>query len=70
MLIISCDFYTRCQQIAMRDEAAGELAERRLEQENGEGRTFYRSLPRPVRAGIETTGAIKGGGDQGVSGRV
>ena len=30
MLIIGCDFHTRYQQIAMVDEATGELVERRL----------------------------------------
>ena len=30
MLIIGCDFHTRYQQIAMLDEATGELTERRL----------------------------------------
>jgi len=28
MMIISCDFHTRYQQIAMMDEATGELVER------------------------------------------
>ena len=36
MLIIGCDFHTRYQQIAMMDQATGELVERRLEHENGE----------------------------------
>jgi hypothetical protein len=36
MLIIGCDFHTRYQQIAMLDEATGELVERRLEHENSE----------------------------------
>jgi hypothetical protein len=30
MLIIGCDFHTCYQQIAMMDEAAGELVDRRL----------------------------------------
>ena len=58
MLIIGCDFHTRYQQIAMMDEATGELIERRLEHENGEAHAFYRSLPKPVRVGIEATGPI------------
>jgi hypothetical protein len=33
MLIIGCDFHTRYQQIAMVDEATGELVERRLDSE-------------------------------------
>ena len=36
MLIIGCDFHTRYQQIAMMDEATGELVERRLAHESGE----------------------------------
>ena len=36
MLIIGCDFHTRYQQIAMMDEATGELIERRLDHESGE----------------------------------
>ena len=31
MMIIGCDFHTRYQQIALMDEATGELVERRLE---------------------------------------
>jgi hypothetical protein len=50
MLIIGCDFHTRYQQIAMMDTLTGGLTERRLEHENGEANTFYRNLPRPVRA--------------------
>ena len=58
MLIIGCDFHTRYQQIAMLDEATGELVERRLEHQNGEAQAFYRSLPKPVRVGIEATGTL------------
>ena len=58
MLIIGCDFHTRYQQIAMMDEATGELIERRLEHENGEAHTFYRDLPKPVRVGVEATGPL------------
>jgi hypothetical protein len=29
------------------------LTERRFDHENGEANTFYRSLPKPVRVGIE-----------------
>jgi transposase len=58
MIIIGCDFHTRYQQIAMLDEGTGELTERRLEHENGEANTFYRSLAKPVRVGIEATGPI------------
>jgi len=55
---IGCDFHTRYQQIAMMDEATGELIERRLDHENGEAETFYRGLQGPVRVGIEATGPI------------
>jgi transposase len=58
MLIIGCDFHTRYQQIAMMDEATGELTERRLDHESGEAHAFYRSLQGPVRVGIEATGPI------------
>ena len=47
-MIIGCDFHTRYQQIAMLDEATGELMERRLDHENGEARSF---LPGFARAG-------------------
>jgi transposase len=59
MLIIGCDFHTRYQQIAMAEDSTGELlAERRLDHESGEAEAFYRSLPPPVRVGIEATGPI------------
>ncbi|MFZ0818482.1 MAG: IS110 family transposase [Candidatus Acidiferrales bacterium] len=59
MMIIGCDFHTRYQQIAMMNEATGELTERRLEHENGEADAFYRSLLSPVRVGIEATGPMQ-----------
>jgi transposase len=58
MHIIGCDFHTRYQQIAMMDEATGELVERRLDHQNGEAHAFYRRLPKPVRVGIEATGTL------------
>lgn len=59
MLIIGCDFHTRYQQIAMAEDSTGELlAERRLDHESGEAEAFYRSLPKPIRVGIEATGPI------------
>ena len=58
MLIIGCDFHTRYQQIAMMEEATGELIERRLDHENGEAHAFYRDLQGPVRVGIEATGPL------------
>ena len=57
-MIIGCDFHTRYQQIAMMEEATGELTERRLDHESGEAQEFYRSLQGPVRVGIEATGPI------------
>ena len=42
----------------MMDEATGELVERRLEHQSGEAHAFYRSLPKPVRVGIEATGTL------------
>src|SRR4029077_3222231 len=60
MLIIGCDFHTRYQQIAMAEDTTGELlVERRLDHESGEAHSFYRSLPKPVRVGIEATGPIQ-----------
>ena len=59
MLIIGCDFHTRYQQIAMANDATGELVlERRLDHESSEAHAFYRSLPAPVRVGIEATGPL------------
>jgi transposase len=59
MMIIGCDFHTRYQQIAMLDEATGELTERRLDHQTGEVEAFYRNLQGPVRVGIEATGPIR-----------
>ena len=59
MKIIGCDFHTRYQQIAMMDEATGELIERRLDHQSGEAEEFYRELQGPVRVGIEATGPIR-----------
>jgi transposase len=56
MLIIGCDFHSRFQQIAMLDTQTGEIVERRLEHGNGEAERFYRSLPHPVRVGLESSG--------------
>ena len=56
MMIIGCDFHTRYQQIAMMNEATGELTERRLDHQSGEADKFYRNLQGAVRVGIEATG--------------
>jgi transposase len=59
MLIIGCDFHTRFQQIAMAEDATGELLlERRLDHESGEAQAFYRNLSGTVRVGIEATGPL------------
>jgi hypothetical protein len=58
-MIIGCDFHTRWQQIAMLDEATGELTERRLDHQNGEAEASYRNLQGPVRVGSEATGPIR-----------
>jgi transposase len=58
MMIIGCGFHTRYQQIAMMDEATGELMERRLDHQSGEVQVFYRNLQGPMRVGIEATGPI------------
>ena len=56
MIIIGCDLHTRFQQIAMLDTETGEVVERRLEHEDGEGKRFYQELEPPVLVGIESTG--------------
>ncbi|HEX5425467.1 MAG TPA: hypothetical protein VFW94_18095 [Candidatus Acidoferrales bacterium] len=58
MKIIGCDFHTRYQQIAMLDDATGELSVQRLEHESGEAERFYRELAKPVRVGVEATGPL------------
>jgi transposase len=59
MMITGCDSHTRYQEIAMLDEATGELSERRLDHQMREAEAFYRSLQAPVRVGIEATGPIR-----------
>jgi len=59
MKIIGCDIHTRYQQIAMLDDATGELTERRLEHEGGQAEAFYRGLAGAVRVGLEATGPIQ-----------
>jgi hypothetical protein len=44
MKIIGCDFHARYQQIAMMDQATGELIERRLDHESGKAHAFCRDL--------------------------
>ena len=40
----------------MLDTTTGEMVERQLQHENGEARSFYERLAKPVRVGIEATG--------------
>jgi hypothetical protein len=59
MLIIGCDFHTRYQQIAMVDEATGELVERRLDHESGEAGVPHAPVCgawvfRPLGIGLDT----------------
>jgi hypothetical protein len=52
MMLVSCDFHSRYQQMASVDIETGELVERHLEHQNGEARAFYRALPAPTRVGV------------------
>ncbi len=51
MMIIGCEFHTRYQQIAMLDEATGELTERRLDHRSGvyDAGTGYDTSPQVGR---------------------
>jgi hypothetical protein len=60
MVIIGSDFHARCQQIAMLDEAVGQLTERRLDHRKEEADAFYRNLQGPVRVGIGPPGRSAG----------
>ena len=55
---MGCDLPTRYQQIAMLDEASGELVARWLEQQRDEADASYRRLQGPVHLGIEATGLM------------
>jgi transposase len=52
---IGCDLHSRYQVVAWVNRETGEIMTRRMEHENGEARTFYASLPRGARVGIEAT---------------
>jgi hypothetical protein len=57
MKIIGCDFHPGYQQIAMWDQATGEVLERALSHERKEEvRAFYAGFEGPVRVGIEASG--------------
>src|SRR2546423_5237563 len=55
MLIIGCDYHPGFQQVAIFDNRTGEVEEKRL-QHREEAERFYRSLPSPVRVGMEACG--------------
>jgi transposase len=56
MLIIGCDYHPSWQQICWLDLRTGETGERKLEHAQGEAEQYYRSVPSPVRIGMESTG--------------
>lgn len=57
MWIIGCDFHARYQQVAAMERETGEVVERRLSHETKEAESFYESLPRGARIGMEATGS-------------
>lgn len=59
MWIIGCDLHTRYQQIAAVNTETGETIERALQHRGDEVRAFYAGLDRPVRVGMEATGAMQ-----------
>jgi transposase len=56
MTIVGCDLHTRKQQVAVLQTDTGEMAEQELLHEGDAVEQFYRTLPRPVTVGIESTG--------------
>ena len=58
MRIIGCDLHARQQTLAMLDTTTGEMVNLTLMHEGSSVREFYSQLPRPVRVGIEATGAM------------
>ena len=56
---MGCDLHTRYQIVARVDQETGDVRTRRLEHEKGEAGTFYASLPKGVRVGIEATGCTQ-----------
>ena len=59
MRIIGCDLHSRQQTLAMLNMETGEVEELVLQHEGDQVRDFYRSLPPPVRVGIEATGSMQ-----------
>src|SRR5258706_224356 len=56
MTIVGCDLHTRKQQVAVLHTDTGEVVEQELLHAGDAVEQFYRTLPRPVTIGIESTG--------------
>jgi len=56
MTIVGCDLHTRKQQVAVLHTDTGEIVEQELLHAGDAVEQFYRTLPRPVTVGIESTG--------------
>jgi transposase len=56
MTIVGCDVHTRKQQVAVLHTDTGEVVEQELLHAGDAVEQFYRTLPRPVTVGIESTG--------------
>lgn len=56
MTIVGCDLHTRKQQVAVLHTDTGEVVEQELLHAGDAVEQFYRTLPRPVTVGIESTG--------------
>src|SRR6266550_3203551 len=56
MTIVGCDLHTRKQQVAVLHIDTGEVVEQELLHAGDAVEQFYRTLPRPVTVGIESTG--------------
>jgi len=56
MILIGCDFHPSFQQIAMLDMETGAITEKKLVHKGTEARSFYESLPKGTRVGLEASG--------------
>src|SRR3954451_14657515 len=56
MTIVGCDFHPGWQQVAVFDEATGEIQELKLVNADGEAERFYRQLTAPALVGFEACG--------------
>src|SRR5260370_12529718 len=56
MTIVGCDLHTRKQQVAVLHTETGEAVEQERLHAGDAVEQFYRTLPRPVTVGIESTG--------------